>query len=136
MDIKQKRVYLKSYQNIQNRIVGLTHELEKWKTLGEKVNNAMGTGGGSGKPSNSKVEKSAVNTTDILKKIQFEINAAENERQNVLDAISKGKKLRQREILQMHFVNGMSVSKIARRLGKEEKTVSNAITNALRDLDI
>ena len=82
------------------------------------------------------MEKSAVNTTDILKKIQFEINAAENERQNVLDAISKGKKLRQREILRMHFVNGMSVAKIARRLGKEEKTVSNAITNALRDLEI
>ena len=35
MDIKQKRAYLKSYQNIQNRIVGLTHELEKWKTLGK-----------------------------------------------------------------------------------------------------
>lgn len=135
MDIKQKRAYLKSYQSLQNRIVGLTNELEKWKTLGEKVNNAMGTGGGSGNPS-SKVEKSAVNATDILKKIQVEINTAEDQRQTVLDAISKGKKLRQREILRMHFVNGMSVAKIARRLGKEEKTVSNAITNALRDLDI
>ena len=82
------------------------------------------------------MEKSAVNTTDILKKIQVEINTAEDQRKTVLDAISKGKKLRQREILRMHFVNGMSVAKIARRLGKEEKTVSNAITNALRDLDI
>ena len=71
-----------------------------------------------------------------MKKIQVEINTAEDQRQTVLDAISKGKKLRQREILRMHFVNGMSVAKIARRLGKEEKTVSNAITNALRDLDI
>ena len=77
-----------------------------------------------------------MNTTDILKKIQTEINTAEDQRQTVLDAINKGKKLRQREILRMHFVHGMSVAKIARKLGKEEKTVSNAITNALRDLDI
>ena len=136
MTIKEKRIYLNRYQHIQNRIFGLTNELEKWKAIGEKVNNAMGAGAGSGHGNNSKVEKSAVNTTEILKEIQAEIDKAEEERQLIIVAINHAAKLRHREILKMYFVHGMSVEKIAHRLKKEEKTVSNAITNALRDLEI
>lgn len=136
MTIKEKRIYLGQYQRIQNRIFGLTNELEKWKAIGEKVNNAMGIGGGSKQANNSKVEKSAVNTMEILKAIQAEVDEAEESRQRIIDTINNAPKLRHREILNMHFVNGMSVEKIARRLKKEEKTVSNAITNALRELNI
>ena len=136
MTIKEKRIYLGQYQRIQNRIFGLTNELEKWKAIGEKVNNAMGIGGGSKQANNSKVEKSAVNTMEILKAIQAEVDEAEENRQRIIDTINNAPKLRHREILNMHFVNGMSVEKIARRLKKEEKTVSNAITNALRELNI
>lgn len=136
MTIKEKRIYLNRYQHIQNRIFGLTNELEKWKAIGEKVNNAIGAGAGSGHGNNSKVEKSAVNTTEILKEIQAEIDKAEEERQLIIAAINHAAKLRHREILKMYFVHGMSVEKIAHRLKKEEKTVSNAITNALRDLEI
>ena len=137
MDIRAKREYIRSYQQLQNRIIGLTHEIEKWKTIGEKVNNAIGRSGGSSSGNNSKVENSAVNTSDILKEIQLEINSALQQRDAILITIrEKSRKMRHRELLEMHYINGMSTAKIARILKKEEKTVQNAISKAVNELDI
>ena len=137
MDIRAKREYLSSYQQLQNRIIGLTHEIEKWKTIGEKVNNAIGGSCGSSSGNNSKVENSAVNTSDILKEIQVEINSALQQRDAILNTIrGKSRKMRHRELLEMHYINGMSTAKIAKILKKEEKTVQNAISKAVNELDI
>lgn len=137
MDVKEKREYLREYQRVQSRIIGLTYEIEKWQSIGEKVNSAMSGAGAVGGNNSSKVENSAVNTTDILKVIQLEINSAKQQRDAILNTIrNKCKRMRHREILEMHFINGMSVSKIAKTLKKEEKTVANAITVALKELDI
>ena len=137
MDIRAKREYLRSYQQLQNRIIGLTHEIEKWKTIGEKVNNAIRCSGGSSSGNNSKVENSAVNTSDIITEIQMEINRALQQRDAILITIrEKSRKMRHRELLEMHYINGMSTSKIAKILKKEEKTVQNAISKAVNELDI
>ena len=137
MTNQEKREYLRNYQQLQNRIVGLTHEIEKWKTIGEKVNNAIGCSGGSSSGNNSKVENSAVNTSDILKEIQIEINSALQKRDAILNTIrGKSRKMRHRELLEMHYINGMSTAKIAKILKKEEKTVQNAISKAVNELDI
>ena len=137
MDIRAKREYLRSYQQLQNRIIGLTHEIEKWKTIGEKVNNAIGGSGGSSSGNNSKVENSAVNTSDIITEIQVEINSALQQRDAILNTIrGKSRKMRHRELLEMHYINGMSTAKIAKILKKEEKTVQNAISKAVNELDI
>lgn len=137
MDIKEKRAYLSSYKHTQNRIYALIHEIEKWKGIGERVNSAMSaTGPGSGGNS-SKVEQSAVNISDILHDIQTEINTAKQQRQDIINVLNtKSGKKRYRELLTMHFINGMSIYQIAKQLKKEEKTVANAITTALKELDI
>ena len=137
MTIKEKRKYLSEYQNIQNQIFGLVHELEKWKSVGEKVNSAMSNSGSTGKNTSSKVELSAVNTSDIIRTIQFDITEAERKRADIINTLNqKCRRLRHKEILTMYFVNGMSVYSIARKLNKDDKTVSNSITNALREMDI
>lgn len=137
MDIRAKREYLRSYQQLQNRIIGLTHEIEKWKTIGEKVNSAISGAGVCSSGNNSKVENSAVNTSDIITEIQMEINSALQQRDAILNTIRwKSRKMRHRELLEMHYINGMSTSKIAKILKKEEKTVQNAISKAVNELDI
>lgn len=137
MTVKEKRAFLGEYQRIQNRIIGLTHEIEKWKSIGDKVNSAMDASGVHSGGNNSKVERSAVNTSDILSDIQNDVNRAKKQRDDIITTINeKSRKMRHRELLTMHFVNGMSVSKIARQLKKEDKTVANAITVALKELDI
>ncbi len=137
MEIKEKRQYLGEYQRIQNRIIGFTHEIEKWKSIGEKVNSALNTSGVNSGDNSSKVERSAVNTADIIRDIQKNIKSAKKQRDDIITTINeKSRKMRHRELLTMHFVNGMSVSKIAKQLKKEDKTVANAITVALKELDI
>ena len=44
--------------------------------------------------------------------------------------------MRYREVLEMHFINGMSVYSIAKALKKEEKSVHKIINAALKELDI
>lgn len=137
MEVKEKREYLGEYQRIQNHIAGLTHEIEKWKSIGDKVNSAMDASGIHAGGNSSKVENSAVNTADILRDIQNDVNRAKKQRDDIITIINeKSSKMRHRELLTMHFVNGMSVSKIAKQLKKEDKTVANAITVALKELDI
>ena len=75
MDVKAKREYMMRYQNAQNRIIGLTHEIEKWQGIAEKVNSAINNSGISACDNSSKVERGAINVADIITSIQIEINS-------------------------------------------------------------
>ena len=122
---------------MNKNIIEYNHEIDKWKNIEEKLNSAISGAGGCSSGNNSKVENSAVNTSDILKEIQIEINSALQQRDAILNTIrGKSLKMRHRELLEMHYINGMSTAKIAKILKKEEKTVQNAISKAVNELDI
>ena len=125
------------YQNLQNRIIGLTHEIEKWESIASKVNSAINGSGVSYGDNSSKVERGAVNVADIINSIQTEINSAKYVRDEILNTIrTKCRVMRYREVLEMYFINGMSVYSIAKALKKEEKSVHKIINAALKELDI
>ena len=137
MTNKEKRDYLMHYQNLQNRIIGLTHEIEKWESIASKVNSAINGSGVSSGNISSKVERGAVNVADIINSIQTEINSAKDVRDEILTTIrTKCRVMRYREVLEMYFINGMSVYSIAKALKKEEKSVHKIINAALKELDI
>ena len=137
MDLKAKREYLMQYQSAQNRIIGLTHEIEKWQCIAEKVNSALNNAGVLSGGNSSKVERGAINVVDIVKSIQTEINSAKDVRDEVLAAIhTKCGKMRHRELLEMRFVNGMSENEIAKINKKDVKSISKAITAAIKSMDI
>lgn len=137
MTIREKRLYLGGYRKMQTRIIGLTHELERWQNIATKVNSAMDVTGVRGGGNTSKIERATVNTMDILADIRNDIIDAKKMRDHIIDTINrKSRKMRHRELLTMHFINGMSVAKIAKTLNKENKTVANAIAVAIKDLNI
>lgn len=137
MDVKAKREYMMRYQNAQNRIIGLTHEIEKWQGIAEKVNSAINNSGISACDNSSKVERGAINVADIITSIKIEINSAKDVREEVLAAIhTKCGKMRHRELLEMRFVNGMSEREIAKINKKDVKSISKAITAAIKSMDI
>ena len=137
MTNKEKRDYLMHYQNLQNRIIGLAHEIEKWESIASKVNSAINGSGVSSGDNSSKVERGAVNVADIINSIQTEINSAKDVRDEILTTIrTKCRVMRYREVLEMYFINGMSVYSIAKVLKKEEKSVHKIINAALKELDI
>ena len=137
MDVKEKREYLMRYQNAQNRIIGLTHEIEKWQGIAEKVNSALNNSGVSSGDNSSKVEIGAINVVDIVTSIQKEIDSAKQIRDEVFTTIhTKCGKMRHRELLEMRFVNGMSENEIAKINKKDVKSISKAITAAIKSIDI
>ena len=137
MDLKAKREYLMHYQSAQNRIIGLTHEIEKWQGIAEKVNSALNNAGVLSGGNGSKVERGAVNVADIITSIQKEIDSAKQIRDEVFTAIqTKCGKMRHRELLEMRFVNGMSENEIAKINKKDVKSISKAITAAIKSMDI
>ena len=137
MTNQQKRDYLMHYQNLQNRIIGLTHEIEKCESIASKVNSAINGSGVSSGDNSSKVERGAVNVADIINSIQTEINSAKDVREEILNTIrTKCRVMRYREVLEMYFINGMSVYSIAKALKKEDKSVHKIINAALKELDI
>ena len=137
MDVKAKREYMMRYQNAQNRIIGLTHEIEKWQGIAEKVNSAINNSGISACDNSSKVERGAINVADIITSIQIEINSAKDVREEVLAAIhTKCGKIRYRELLEMRFVNDMSEREIEKINKKDVKSISKAITAAIKSMDI
>lgn len=136
MTVEEKKQYLGRYRDLQNEIAGLTAEIEKWQTIGEKVNNALGIGGSSN-VKKSKIESSAVNVVDIISDIQVRINTAKDIRKEIENAIENGCKwYRHKELLKLKYINGMGVGRIARLLGKEEKTISNMLSSAIKELKI
>lgn len=137
MDLKAKREYLMQYQSAQNRIIGLTHEIEKWQGIAEKVNSALNNAGVLSCGNSSKVERGAVNVADIITSIQKEIDSAKQIRDEVFTTIQKKcGKMRHRELLEMRFVNGMSENEIAKINKKDVKSISKAITAAIKSMDI
>lgn len=137
MDLKAKREYLMHYQHAQNRIIGLTHEIEKWQGIAEQVNSALNNYGISSGDNGSKVERGAVNVADIITSIQKEIDSAKQVRDEVFTTIqTKCGKMRHRELLEMRFVNGMSENEIAKINKKDVKSISKAITAAIKSMDI
>ena len=137
MDLKAKREYLMLYQSAQKRIIGLTHEIEKWQGIAEKVNSALNNAGVLSGDNGSKVERGAINVVDIVKSIQTEINSAKDVRDEVLAAIqTKCGKMRHRDLLEMRFVNGMSDYEIAKINKKDVKSISKSITAAIKSMDI
>ena len=137
MDLKAKREYLMHYQSAQKRIIGLTHEIEKWQGIAEKVNSALNNYGISSSDNGSKVERGAVNVADIITSIQKEIDSARQIRDEVFTTIqTKCGKMRHRELLEMRFVNGMSENEIAKINKKDVKSISKAITAAIKSMDI
>lgn len=135
MDLKEKKEYLNRYQAAQKRIIGLTHEVEKWQAIGERANSVIGIGGGSN-VKQSRVEVAGVNVADIIADIQKDIDAQRTVREEIKQIIGKCWPLRYQEILTMRYVNGMSVADIARQEHKERKTIANMLTSALKKLDI
>ena len=55
-------------------------------------------------------------------------------RRNLLKAIDEDLTPRQREVVSMHYFNGLSVAKIAEKLNVDRSTVSRTLTRAEQNL--
>ena len=133
-EYQRKKELLNSYQDLQRQVVGLSHELTKWGALGTKI--AQSYEQGFGASGDSKPELGGTGLADIRFKIERELRKAIKCRDEVENLVKKAQKKRYRDLLTLHFINGMSVKDIADFYEKESCTIRKVLSNAIKELDI
>lgn len=135
MKYEDKIKYLSQYQDVMRRIKGLEFEREKWHNIGldiaQKYSDMPPCGN-----SDSKVEKSAVGAQAIYETICEEEEAAKILREDIKKSIQTVKKARHRQVLEMRYINGMTLYRIALEYEKSERNIRNIIKNAVCEIEI
>jgi RNA polymerase sigma factor (sigma-70 family) len=136
MTFKEKKAFLSRYIYAENAIKASMEEYERWAAIGTKVNQIFRDAPTFGSNEiTSKVEQAAIEMASILDGIKAEIDDAKRIKAEVIAAINKVPKLRQRELLRYRYVCRMSNAKIAEILGKDVRTVERALRTAIFKFD-
>ena len=137
MTYKEKVAYLESYQSILLRIDGLSHELQKWEDIAVRINQNYSPVPGAGSGNNSKIETAAVNAANISHVLYLDLKGAIQARDNIKRVIAeKCPKMRYRELIEAHYIHGLSMGKIARNQKREYQATWKMMKSAIDSLDI
>ena len=136
MEYKAKIAYLESYRALYARCVGLESELQQWTDLGTRINQRYDVQGGHSGEVNSKVEMSGLETAEICHKIELELREATNRRDDVKNALKSLKKDYHRLVLELRYIQGLPVWRVAKILHKSEDTIKYIVRAAVNSLDI
>lgn len=135
MTYKEKDIYLKQYVEDGQRLYGLSQEIKKWREIGANMapsgvpaNGQSGSGG--------KVQTSAVNITDLVMEIERDIAGVAKEREEIKQTIKMARNRREELILNLRYINGLSVFDIANQIGKSEKWTREMLNKAVNSLEI
>lgn len=135
MDYKSKVAILESYRELYARCEGLAAELQQWTDLGVRINQRYDVQGGHGGDVNSKVETSSLETAEICRKIDLELRSAINCRESVKRLLKSPKKDYHKLVLELRYINGLPIWRIARILRKSEETIKGVIKSAINSID-
>lgn len=135
-DYDRKVRFLRQYQSAYARCVGLEHERQKWIDLSLRINQQYDTVGSGGSGNNSKVEMGQVSAVDILAQIDAEIKTATELRESVKNAVKRLKNDYHVGILELHYINGLPLWKIAQVMKKTEKTIKSVHKTAVNLIEL
>ena len=119
MTYNEKKRFLEGYLYSVRRIKGLQNELEMWATIAtgitQKLKPIMVQGGSN----SNKIEDCAIRIAEIEDNITKEIEKSISEKARVESAIMTIKDTRRRELVAMHYINGVPIKKIAQDHDKD-----------------
>ena len=133
MTYQEKVDFLRMYNDNSVRIYGLSQEAERWRQIATSIG-ASYDGLPHGTPSGGKIENAAAHAADIVREIESDIETARAEREQVKDIIITASR-RQRNLLELHFINGVSPFEIANQYGKSEKWIRQMLKDAVNNLN-
>lgn len=133
MTYNEKKSYLESYGYNMRRIKRLQQEYEEWETIGTNITQKFSNTPIKMSGNQSKIEKCAIHLANIQDQILQEMEEAEYTRREIENLISTIRDSRRREIIELRFLKGVPVSKIAHKYGKDanniHRTIRKTITN-------
>jgi RNA polymerase sigma factor (sigma-70 family) len=133
MTYQEKIDFLESYQLETLRIYGLAKEAQEWRDIAASTatNNSGMPGGGE---ISRKVQNNAVKAADLVAIINKEIEEAEAKRELVKKMLEEIQNQRHRLLMELHYINGLSIAEIAVKFDKSEKWIRESIKNAVNTL--
>lgn len=136
MTYAEKKDYLNRYADLIHKISGLSYEYHKLQDLGERINQQYSAAPGGGSKE-GKIEKAGTGMADISAQIAQEAQEAAQARDEIINTIiTKTARYRHTDILTMRYIHMMPVAKIAETYGKDTRTISRAIKEAITGLKI
>ena len=130
MTYENKIELLESYREHTMHLYGLAQEAEQWRSIAESTasnNDGMPKGSETGQ----KVQNAAIKAADIVALINREIEEVKTKREAVKDLINTVNNPRYRLLLEMHYINGLSVADIAAQNDKGEKWIREMLKKAV-----
>lgn len=136
MTYNEKRRYLDRYSYSIRRVKNLNRELEEWRTIATNITQKITPVTVKNKDNESKIERCAIRIAEIENDILMEIEAADEYREQINNAVNNIKDTRRRELIEMRFITGLSVNHIAGIIGKDEDNIYKMIRKTIRSMDI
>ncbi len=136
MTYNEKKRYLERYIYSVRKVKRLQQEYTEWETIGTNITQKLSQTGVRASDNQSKVERCAIHLAGIQDSILSEIQAAEYNRAEIELLLGNVKDLRHRELLEMKYIRGMSVQKIAFQRNKPEQDIYRQLRTALKRMEI
>lgn len=135
MTYKEKDLMLRQYRENAIRIRGLVQEAERWEQIAMSTAISGEPSGGVGN-SGGRVQTAATNAADIVQDIRRDMEGIRAERQEVRQVVDGVKNRRQKMLLELRYINGLSVEQIANEIGKSHKWTRESLRRAVDALNM
>ena len=134
MTYQEKDKILRQYRDNAIRLRGLAQEADRWEqiAMSTAVSGEPSSGGGNG----GRVQAAATNAADILREIHQDMDGIREERQAVRRMVDGVQNRRQKMLLELRYINGLTVDQIANEIGKSHKWTRESLRRAVDALNM
>lgn len=135
MTYQEKDRMLRQYRENAIRLRGLVQEAERWEqiAMSTAISGEPSSGGGN---TGGRVQTAATNAADILRDIRQDMDGIRAERQKVRQLVDGVQNRRQKMLLELRYINGLTVDQIANEIGKSCKWTRESLHRAVDALNI
>ena len=134
MTYREKDLLLRQYREDTIRLIGLTKEAERWEqiAMSTAITGEASGGGNAG----GRVQTAATNAADIIRDIQQDIRRVREERKKVRELVDSVLNRRQKMLLELRYINGLTVEQVANQTNKSVKWTRESLRKAVDNLNI
>ena len=135
MTYKEKDLMLRQYREDVIRLRGLVQEAERWEqiAMSTAISSEPSSGGGN---VGGRVQTAATNVADIVQDIRQDMDGIRAERWEIRQIVAGIQNRRQRMLLELRYINGLTVDQIANEIGKSHKWTRESLRRAVDALEI
>lgn len=136
MTYKQKKKFLETYIHSRHRLVGLAFQLEEWETIATKTTKTLSPIIVQSSGNGQKMEDYVIRINQIKEKINDEIIKNQEYQEKVQSVIDRIRDSRKRELLELRYIHGLPVWKIAIEWEKTDRDIYYLLNTAINSIDM